>query len=56
METVTGADGRFTFPHLAAGPWRVSAAPYTKDAVNRTITLDTVGAPDVVFVVPAPRP
>lgn len=56
LETVTDADGRFTFPHLAAGPWRVSADPYTKHAVVRTITLDAAGTPDVVLVVPARKP
>ena len=56
LETITDADGRFAFPHLAAGPWRVSADPYAKHAVIRTITLDTTGTPDIVFVVPAPNP
>ena len=56
LETITDADGRFTFPHLAVGPWRVSANPYAKNAVTRTITLDAAGTPDIVLVVPARLP
>ena len=56
LETITDADGRFSFPHLAAGAWRVTADPYTKHAVIRTITLDTAGTPDIVFVIPARTP
>ena len=56
LETETDADGRFTFPHLAVGPWRVSANPDAKNAVTQTITLDTAGTPDIALVAPARLP
>lgn len=56
LETITDADGRFAFRHLAAGAWNVRANPYAKDAVTRTITIDPGGAPDIELAVPARRP
>jgi uncharacterized GH25 family protein len=56
LETDTDADGQFSFRHLAVGAWTIRAAPYAKDAVTRTITIDPGGTPGIELVVPAPKP
>jgi len=56
LDAITDADGRFTFRHLAIGTWTVSADPFTKGAVIRSITLDAAGTADVVLVVAARKP
>ena len=56
LETDTDADGRFAFPHLAAGAWNVRANPYATGAVTRTITIDPAGTPDIELVAPPRKP